>query len=178
MLEKSVTITKIKFQLIVCLKLKMKKKKNEKRNKILYASYLKWLVKLLYMKIIGPNISKRLKYLGSIDPRIHHLSGKAGHTSSVCMLGNVTTDFLEKEFFIFRQDSGGTYFIYVQQIIEKVNVKQSSLLLSLDVDLQKFNVESGHQYTFCSYLLCKEGSDTFNNLSELQSSIPMETKCP
>lgn len=94
------------------------------------------------------------------------------------MLGNFTTDFLEKEFFMFRQDSGGTYFIYVQQIIEKVNVKQSSLLLSLDVDLQKFNVKSGHQYTFCSYLLCKEGSDTFNNLSELQSSIPMETKCP
>ena len=93
------------------------------------------------------------------------------------MLGNFITDFLEKEFFIFRQDSGGTYFIYVQQIIEKVNVKQS-LLQSLDVDLQKFNVESGHQYTFYSYLLCKEGSETFNNLSELQSSIPMETKCP
>ena len=43
------------------------------------------------------------------------------------MLGKFTTYFLEKEFFKLRQASGGTYFIYVQQIIEKVNVKQSSL---------------------------------------------------
>ena len=85
-------------------------------------------MKLLYVKITGPNISKRLKYLGSMDPRAHHLSGKAGRISSVRMLGKFTTYFLEKEFFKLRQASGGTYFIYVQRIIEEVNVNQSSLL--------------------------------------------------
>ena len=62
----------------------------------------------------------------------------------VC-LGIFTTDFLEKEFCKLPQGSGGTYFISVQQVIEKVRIKQASLLLSLNVDIDEFSAESGHE---------------------------------
>ena len=48
-------------------------------------------------------------------------------------LGNFTTNFQEKEFCRLRQGSGGTYFISLQQGIE---IKQSSLLISLNKDLE------------------------------------------
>ena len=57
---------------------------------------------------------------------------------------------------MLRQGSGGTYFIFVKQMIEKVHIKLSSLLLSLDMDIEEFNVESGHQWASCSYLLYKK----------------------
>ena len=76
-------------------------------------------------------------------------------------LGMFTTDFLEKEFGKLRQGSGGTYFISVHQAIEKLHIKQSSLLLSLDVDINELNVESGHQCPSCTYLLCEEGAEVF-----------------
>ncbi|XP_047122490.1 uncharacterized protein LOC124805977 [Hydra vulgaris] len=52
-------------------------------------------------------------------------------------------DHLEKEYSILRQGSGGTYFLSVQQVIEKL--KHASLLLKLNVDIDNFNVKSGHQ---------------------------------
>ena len=61
-------------------------------------------------------------------------------------------------------------------MIEKVHFKQSSLLLSLDVDKEEFNVESGHQWASCSYLLRKEDSEIFGNLPELKSPTATETK--
>lgn len=93
----------------------------------------------------------------------------------VC-LGMFTTDFLEKEFGKLRQGSGGTYFISVQQVLEKLHIKQSSLLISLHIDVNEFNVESGHQCSSCTYLLCEEGAEVFDNLTDLESSIPLETK--
>lgn len=61
-------------------------------------------------------------------------------------------------------------------MIEKVHFKQSSLLLSLDVDKEEFNVESGHQWASCSYLLRKEDSEIFGNLPELKSPTATETE--
>ena len=90
--------------------------------------------------------------------------------------GKFTTDYLEKEFGKLRQGSGGTYFISVQQVIEKLHIKQSSLLLSLNVNIEDFNVEFEHQCPACSYVLCEEGSEIFDNLSELEQSISLETK--
>ena len=90
--------------------------------------------------------------------------------------GKFTTDYLENEFGKLRQGSGGTYFISVQQVIEKLHIKQSSLLLSLNVNIEDFNVESGHECPACSYVLCEEGSEIFDNLSELEQSISLETK--
>ena len=40
------------------------------------------------------------------------------------MLGKFTSDPIEKEFGKLRQGSGGTYFITVQQMFEKVAIKQ------------------------------------------------------
>ena len=60
------------------------------------------------------------------------------------LLGTFSTDPLEKEFGKLHQGSGGTYFITVQQIIEKVNISKSSLLLSANVNVDSFNIESGH----------------------------------
>ena len=87
-----------------------------------------------------------------------------------------TTDYLEKEFGKLRHGSGGTYFISAQQVIEKLHIKQSSLLLSLNVNIEDFNVESEHQCPACSYVLCEEGSEIFDDLSELEQSLSLETK--
>ena len=44
------------------------------------------------------------------------------------LLGTFSTDPLEKEFEYLHQRSGGTYFITVQQIIEKVNICKASFI--------------------------------------------------
>ena len=71
-------------------------------------------------------------------------------------LGRFTTDPLEKEFGRLRQGSGGTYFINVQQITEKIRICKASLLLSLSVDV--------------------EASSVFDNLPQLEESIPDDAK--
>ena len=59
-------------------------------------------------------------------------------------LGNFTTDPLEKQFGKLRQGSGGTYFITVQQVLEKVSIYKSKLLLQLDGDaVSPTNLEPG-----------------------------------
>ena len=50
-------------------------------------------------------------------------------------LGQFSTDKFEKEFGKLRQRSGGTYFINVQQCIEKLHIKQTSLLLKKNVNI-------------------------------------------
>ena len=73
---------------------------------------------------------------GLVDLCIHLLNTNHEY---VCP-GKFTTDYLEKEFGKLRQGSGGTYFISVQQVIEKLHIKQSSLLLSLNVNIEDFVV--------------------------------------
>ena len=46
------------------------------------------------------------------------------------LLGQFSTDSLEKEFGKLRQGSGGTNFIDVQQCIKKLHIKLTSLLLN------------------------------------------------
>ena len=141
--------------------------------------------------------------MGNIEQRIYNQSGKA-----LCMhliIRKFTADFLGKGFckvtLGFR-----SYFIFVQQVIERMNIKQSSL----DVDLEEFNSfhatglfrcplrgfwcslrgvsktnsgmkwvngKSGHQGVSYSYLFRMEWSETFNKLPELELSIPTDTKC-
>ena len=50
------------------------------------------------------------------------------------LLGMFTSDHLEKDFGKLRQGCGVTYFINVQQVIEKLHINHTSLLLSLNVD--------------------------------------------
>ena len=93
------------------------------------------------------------------------------------LLGTFSTDPLEKEFGKLRQGFGGTYFMNVQQIIEKVNISKASLLLSANnVNVDNFNIESGHSCFNCSFLLDENTAEIFDGLPELESSIPEDTK--
>ena len=56
----------------------------------------------------------------------------------VC-LGSFSTDPLEKAFSKLRQGSGGTYFINVQQVAEKISINHAKLLLSLRSDLDSIS---------------------------------------
>ena len=51
------------------------------------------------------------------------------------ILGNFTTDPLEKEFSKLRQASGGAYFISVQQALNKVEIRKTKLALDLKSDI-------------------------------------------
>ena len=95
---------------------------------------------------------------------------------SYVMLGIFTTDWLEKVFGKLRQGSGGTYFINVQQILEKVNIMKTKLLLNLDIDVDSFNVESGHSCDKCGYLLSEEACEVFDMLPELEKSLSQDVK--
>ena len=90
-------------------------------------------------------------------------------------LGKFTTDILEKFFGKLRQGSGGSYFITVQQIIEKVNIIRASLLLSLE-DISDLKGLEGHKCDSCGFLLDEEGVYVFDSLCELESSITLDTK--
>lgn len=79
-----------------------------------------------------------------------------------------------KEFGELRQGSDGTYFINVQQSIEKLLIKQSSLLLKQNVAIDAFDVSSGHQRTSCKYKLFDKGSEVVENLEDLESSLSDE----
>ena len=91
-------------------------------------------------------------------------------------IGKFTSDPLEKSFSKLRQGSGGTYFITVQQILEKLNIMKTSLLLSLNVNIDGFNLESGHYCPHCSYTLDEKGTEIFDNLVKLEESLTLETK--
>ena len=66
-------------------------------------------------------------------------------------LGKYTTDYLEKMFGKLRQGSGGTYFITVQQVLEKVSIYQARLLPQLRADITDL-IGCGHACAKCGYL--------------------------
>ena len=89
-------------------------------------------------------------------------------------LGKFTTDKLEKSFSKLLQGCGGTYFITVQQILE---VKHSTCkAFTSPYKHEKSTFEAGHMCPQCSYILVEEGSEEFDSLVELESSLTIETK--
>lgn len=86
------------------------------------------------------------------------------------LLGIFTSDPLEKAFGKLRQGSGGTYFINTQQVIEKINIDTTKLLLQQNIDINKLNTESGHSCSKCSFFLCEKSSEVLDNLPELENS--------
>ena len=92
------------------------------------------------------------------------------------LLGKFPIDRLEKEFGKLRQGPGGANFITVQQIIEKLNISKASLLLSTNLNVDGFNIEYGHSCFNCSFLLDENSAEIFDGLSELESSVPEDTK--
>jgi len=93
------------------------------------------------------------------------------------LLGQFTTYHIEKEYSKLRQGSGGAYFLTVQQIIEKVPVKQASLLLKCDENFETSPLHSGHQCKSCDYILSEEGTtEIFDGLPDLEPFIPGDAK--
>ena len=91
------------------------------------------------------------------------------------LLGIFTSDFIEKDFGKLRQGSGGTYFITVQQIMEKVAIKKTKLLLSLDVDVGDFDVEAGHNCSSCGFMLTEDMCTIIDNLPKLEDRMSENT---
>ena len=92
------------------------------------------------------------------------------------LLGQFTTDPLEKEFSKFCQGSEGTYFINIQQCTNKLHIKQTSVLLNQNVNIDAFDVKPGQQFISCDDKLCEEGSEIFDNLENLGPSLSDQIK--
>ena len=60
--------------------------------------------------------------------------------------------------------------------MEKLNIMKTSLLLSLNVNIDGFNLESGYYCPHCSYALDEKGTEIFDNLVKLEESLTLETK--
>ena len=99
---------------------------------------------------------------------------------SYVLLGKFTTDPIERAFGQLRQGSGGTYFINVQQILEKVNINKTRMLLRANPEsLMADPVGSeGHKCDRCNFnsymdqYLC----NIFDTLPEHEDSLSEETK--
>ena len=136
------------------------------------------------LKMAGPQGRRKKQLTRDTAQGIHHTcNGLVGlcryllNTShSYVLLGQFSTDPLEKEFSKLRQGSGGTYFINVQQVVEKTNINRSKLLLSLKADIE--SEEPGHSCSDCAFELKdhEQGCEAVDNLQELEGSLPEETK--
>ena len=90
----------------------------------------------------------------------------------VC-LGKYTTDYLEKMVGKLRQGSGGTYFITVQQVLEKVCIYKARLLLQLRVDVTDL-IDCGHACAKCGYLPNEDICEILSKLPELEKILPSD----
>ncbi|GFO33315.1 transposable element p transposase [Plakobranchus ocellatus] len=92
------------------------------------------------------------------------------------LLGQFSTDPLEKEFSKLHQGSGGTYFVNVQQIVEKTNINKAKLLLNLKTDIMYD--EPGHACSNCDFAIesDEKACEAVDSLEILESSVPTETK--
>ena len=97
-------------------------------------------------------------------------------SSDYVLLGKFTTDPIEKAFSKLRQGSGGTYFINVQQILEKVNIFQTKVLLRLLVDIDQFSSDSGHTCDKCLFEWTEDVCGLVEKLPELEYSLKDEIK--
>ena len=91
-------------------------------------------------------------------------------------LGNFQLIHKKNNFVNFAKDQVGPIFINVQQCIEKLHIKQTSLLLNQNVNIDEFDVNTGHQCTFCDYKFCEECSEIFDNLENSEPSLSNEIK--
>ena len=89
------------------------------------------------------------------------------------ILGLFTTDPLEKEFGKLRMGCGGTYFINVQQVVEKTSIKHGKLLLQLGIELDN---SAGHKCDSCSRKMTIRECTIFEDLSDPIKLIGIEDK--
>ena len=88
------------------------------------------------------------------------------------LLGDYTTDPLEKNFSKLRQGSGGTYFITVQSVLEKTRIQHAKLCLQLGVHIEG---KDGHDCGICNRNLTEKESEVFDNLTDLEDHVARDT---
>ena len=69
------------------------------------------------------------------------------------ILSEFSTDPLKKEFSKLRQGSEATYFITVQQVIKKLIISRTKLLLTVDNLVVDFSLDTAHCCQNCGFLL-------------------------
>ena len=90
------------------------------------------------------------------------------------MLGEYSTNYVEKAFSKFRQNSGGTYFITVQNVAEKLNIQKAKLLLELKVNVLDYTIDIEH---LCQNVAILEVKNLVTLLINcLKASLPLCTK--
>ena len=92
------------------------------------------------------------------------------------MIGEFSSDFLEKYYGKLRMGSGGTYFITAQQVIGKTTIWKTKLLLKLRVQLPEMVVESGHVCTLCKYKLTEEQCKLLDTLPQEENKLADDEK--
>ena len=110
-----------------------------------------------------------------VGPSKHLL--KASH--QYVLLGIFSTDHLEKHFGKLCQGCGGTYFITVQQIMEKMAIQKTKICLRFD-DGSVLNTTGNHGQSVhacdkCSFTMTENICTIFGNLPEFEMHLPMET---
>lgn len=94
----------------------------------------------------------------------------------VC-LGHFTSDPIEKAFGKLRQGSGGTYFINVQQILQKVDIKKTKLCLNIGIIVNDLEISSSHLCDKCNYVMQDDTLfNVFHNLPVIESNLSKEIK--
>ena len=89
------------------------------------------------------------------------------------MLGIFTTASLEKEFSKLRQGLGGTYFITAQQVLEKVNISKTRLLMKLsNISANNLSqMERSHCCAKCAFVLDERMCEFIDCLPQMQPSL-------
>ena len=85
-----------------------------------------------------------------------------------------STDALEKSFRKLRQGCGGTYFINVQQIFEKLSIGNGKLALRQDIDVSNVEVPVGHACELCSYRMTASELEVLEKLPELEKKVSFD----
>ena len=97
--------------------------------------------------------------------------------ATLVYIGNFTTDPLEKLFGKLRQGSGGTYFISIQQVLEKVTIDRTKLLLKFEKSSDVLaNLGSDHSCPKCKFLPSEGICNIIDNLPALYNSLTVDIK--
>ena len=92
------------------------------------------------------------------------------------LLGKFTSDHIEKEFGKLRQGCGGCYFITVQQIMKKVAISKTKLLLRLDPTADAFQLpEADHNCKKCGFWMTEEMCSIVDDLPSLEKKLSPDT---
>ena len=87
------------------------------------------------------------------------------------LLGEFSTDDLEEKFGEFRQGSGGSYFITVQNVLQKLRIQKVRFRLHLKLDTLENEQTVGHLCKKCEFMPDDASISVLDNLEFLEKSL-------